>query len=445
MTNIAVVVLDTLRKDAFDRHFDWLPGRRFENAWSPSHWTVPVHGAMFTGRYPSEVGTTAKSERLDYEGPVLAEQLGAAGHTTRAFSSNPYVSPVFDYDRGFDEFTGSWRLRHLDPELFDWNRFIAETSDDGVTRYIRALARCIRDDCKTLPSLKQGLHLKLREFGFVSGVNDDGAAEALDYVEQTEFGSDEFLYLNLMEAHTPYDPPEEYETVDLTHGLGLTETLLDDHDATIDVEAVEQAYDDCVRYLSDIYEKIFSALTDEFDYVITLADHGELLGEHDGWGHGYGLYRELTNVPLSVYGPDIDGGTTDELVSLLDIHATVADIAGIETADDTRGRSLLTAEPTDACLTEFHGLTHRRIDALHEDGISDELLQKYDKTLRGIALNVYYGFETPDGFVESGGTDDDGQTRLEALVSTLDIAEPETGDEELSEDVIDQLEDLGYA
>ena len=117
MPNVAVVVLDTLRLNAFQRHFDWLPGRRYTNAYSPSHWTVPVHGAMFTGLYPSETGVHAKSAPLDVEGPVLAERLQEAGYKTRAFSANPYVSPAFDFDRGFESFAGSWRLRQLDPEL----------------------------------------------------------------------------------------------------------------------------------------------------------------------------------------------------------------------------------------------------------------------------------------------------------------------------------------
>lgn len=71
--NVAVVVLDTLRKDAFDRHFEWLPGLQFDNAWSSSHWTVPAHGSMFTGKYPSETGVHAKNVLLDCEQPVLAE------------------------------------------------------------------------------------------------------------------------------------------------------------------------------------------------------------------------------------------------------------------------------------------------------------------------------------------------------------------------------------
>jgi len=48
-TSIALVVLDTLRKDSFDEHFDWLEGVRYDNAWSTSHWTHPAHGSLFTG------------------------------------------------------------------------------------------------------------------------------------------------------------------------------------------------------------------------------------------------------------------------------------------------------------------------------------------------------------------------------------------------------------
>lgn len=39
--NIAVVVLDTLRKDSFDNNFEWLNGQKYGNAWSTSHGTIP--------------------------------------------------------------------------------------------------------------------------------------------------------------------------------------------------------------------------------------------------------------------------------------------------------------------------------------------------------------------------------------------------------------------
>jgi len=440
--NVAVVVLDTLRKDAFERRFDWLPGRRYDRAWSPSHWTVPVHGAMFAGRYPTETGVHAKSVRLDCEQQVLAEQLRGSGYTTRAFSCNPYVSPAFGYDRGFDEFTGSWRLRQLDTELFDWSAFISETRGEGPTRYLRALYRCLQDDCHTLASLNHGVKMKLRDWDYVDSIDDDGATEALSYVRGTEFGSEEFLYLNLMEAHTPYDPPEAYKTVEVTHGRGLEATVGEGDDADVDTEAVRQAYDDCVRYLSDRYEEIFAALTEQFDYVITLSDHGELLGEHGGWMHGYGLYSELTNVPLSVYGPDIEDGRTEDLVSLLDVHATVLDIATDETSP--RGESLLDEREREHCLTEYHGFTAQKLEKLRSADIPAERIDTHDGTLRGLAQPGYYGFETHDGFVETG-TRDDARERLEELVGDLDASDHRGRERDLSDDVLSQLEDLGYA
>jgi hypothetical protein len=73
MNSIAPVLFDSLRKDAFDGHFDWLPGTVFENAWSTSGWTVPAHGTLFTGLYPSESGVYPKAEILNTEKKVLAD------------------------------------------------------------------------------------------------------------------------------------------------------------------------------------------------------------------------------------------------------------------------------------------------------------------------------------------------------------------------------------
>ena len=41
--SVAIVVLDTLRKDTFDRYFEWVEGTVFDNAYSTSHWTVLTH------------------------------------------------------------------------------------------------------------------------------------------------------------------------------------------------------------------------------------------------------------------------------------------------------------------------------------------------------------------------------------------------------------------
>lgn len=119
MTNIALVVLDTLRKDAFDQHFDWLPGIQFQNAWSPGAWTIPAHAALFGGAYPSELGVYAKTQSLDCDRRVLAEALSDKDYQTRAFSANANISSAFNFDRGFDAFRHSWRGKMYDEALLD--------------------------------------------------------------------------------------------------------------------------------------------------------------------------------------------------------------------------------------------------------------------------------------------------------------------------------------
>lgn len=444
--NVAVVVLDTLRKDAFDEHFEWLPGRRFENAYSPGHWTVPAHAALFTGRYPSEIGVHAKSPTLDCPDETLAERLSETEYRTRAFSCNVNIAPPSSFDRGFSTFQGNWRVESLSDDVFDWGQFTADTERSGVKKYLTAISQCVRSDADTLASLKRGALLKLRDFDVPGFEMDDGAREALDYVYSTEFGEREFCFLNLMEAHTPYNPPSEYRTTEPVEVDGLRATLTG---PGVDQAVVRQAYDDSVRYLSDVYEEIFEALRENFEYVVTVADHGELLGEHGTWDHLYGVYPELTHVPLVVSGPGCEG-RKDASVSLFDVHRTVLDLADVDHGE-TRGQSLLGDVTGEEVLTEYHGVTETLREALLNDGYAG--IRDLDAECHGYAApEDYYGYETHDRpgddapFVESGtyARDDDPESRLRELVDALD-RRTAGGDTEVSEDVRRHLEDLGYA
>ncbi|WP_265108319.1 sulfatase-like hydrolase/transferase [Halosolutus halophilus] len=460
MTNVALVILDTLRDDAFEEHFDWLPGRRFDRAWSTSHWTVPAHASLFTGRYASEVGVYAGAQTFDCPERLLAERLRSAGYTTRAFSANPNLSPVFDADRGFDQFELSWRLEHHGEDLFDWDGFIAETREHGPERYAIALKEVLLGDSRTLPSLKHGAKLKLRDTPLARHVEhvDDGASTALELVRDAAFGDDEFLFLNLMEAHSPYDPPPEWKTVDVDVD-GLAASL---GEPTDDPADLERAYDDCVRYLSHVYERIFASLRESFDVIVTVSDHGELLGEHGGWEHLSGIYPELARVPLSIYdardGAVEDVTHDDRSVSLMDVHETVLAAADLESDPDARGRDLTDPDRLESAdrngsddgfrgcevLVEYHGLPERHLDALRRNGFED--LEYRTRWLDGIALGDYFGYETFDGFEEWGEPPyEDPRARLRDLVDALDRRTDVEEDRELDESVMRQLEDLGYA
>lgn len=444
MTSVALVVLDTLRKDAFDEHFGWLPGTTFERAYANSHYTVPSHCSLFTGLYPSETGTHAKSHRFTPPHPPLAERMRERGLETHGFSANVQISRQFEWHQGFDNYTGSWKSRHANAttDIFEWNAFIRKHRDEGPQRYLKALWACIAGDCDTIPSLKHGAEIKYR----THTAPDDGAQEALSHIETTDFDDDAFLFVNLMEAHGPYKPPSEYRTVEFEAMPGFAESVRDEPVEEAYGDAITQAYDDSVRYLSAIYRDIFAELREEFDYVVTLADHGENLGEKGIWGHGLGLYPELTHIPLSIWG--LDGADTrEEVVSLLDVHRTLLTLVGV--ADDSyegRGRDLREAVDPTPQLTEYLGMNMWRKRKLESAGHGDEF-ETYEQTLYGIATeDDYYGYEDFDqAFHESGTSNlNDPRSRMTELSDGLEYVE-EAGEIDVSDSVMQSLEDLGYA
>ncbi|ELZ65615.1 arylsulfatase [Haloferax prahovense DSM 18310] len=439
MTNIALVVLDTLRKDRFDDYFGWLPGLRFEQAYSAANWTVPSHAAMFTGYYPSEVGVHAKHTTFDYPGPTLAETLSEAGYRTRGFSANMHITGPLDFDRGFDELTTPGAIRHLDSEsIFDWQEFGERNDSQGVQKYIDGLRECISSDVSTIRSLIAGVRFQLSNDDPKSGTEYGGAIEATEKINEMSFGDDEFLFLNLMEAHEPYSVPDEYQTVPepgLTNAVG--DILYGDDDNT----GVEQAYDDCAQYLSDQYEIVFELLTNEFDYIITVSDHGEMLGERGMWGHEYGVSPELVHVPLVISGPEIEDGQRHDPVSLVDITATVQQLAGVPSSSD-RSRPLLDSDQRRSCLSEYCGLSSWSEQALNENGYSNQVAE-YDKKLRGVAIDSGYFHETMGGLSGSGSSEA-AQAELNELVDSLSERSVST-DNGVPDELKDHLKDLGYA
>lgn len=420
--NTALVVLDTLRYDAFQRYFDWLPGIRFENTWATGRWTVPVHASLFTGKYPSELGVHAGNTTLDCADPTLAETLSDSGCTTRGFSNNVNITAPFAFDRGFDSFDGGWRVQNLDANTFDWETFVTETRDNGPQRYLTGLWRCLTEDCATWPSIQRGALLKLRDLGVSKRPDDDGASETLDFVRETSFGDDEFLFINLMEAHWPYEPPESYrryegELLGSDSYNGLAATL--GEGPPVDATVLKQAYEDSVRYLSDAYERIFTALREEFEYVITISDHGELFGNHGVWQHAYGVYPELTHVPCVISGENVPNEQYAGPTSLLDVHRTILSLMDVDAPSDGHvlpaesideldaEQSSATDEPS-TCFVEHHGVNHRSAARVAAEGKEPS---EADHELFGVATAAAYAYETSDGLSVTESLDEEtGQT-----------------------------------
>ena len=76
-------------------------------------------------------------------------------------------------------------------------------------------------------------------------------------------------------------------------------------------------------------------------YFIFTSDHGEMACEHRNW-YKMNMYEGASRVPLVMSGPGIPGGRRiDNIVSLIDIFPTVAEIAGMEAPSNVDGESLM--------------------------------------------------------------------------------------------------------
>ena len=164
-----------------------------------------------------------------------------------------------------------------------------------------------------------------------------------------------FLFINFMETHYDYNPPKNYHNIikiderkkkeilklrwtDFYVGRGFTPEV---------IETKRLLYDQEVAYLDDRLADLYAfleaqGLLDNTLLAIT-ADHGECLGEHDLWGHAFGLYNELVHIPLLVKYPARRGlkGESADIVQLHDLFATVGEITDFPYPVPDSSRSLL--------------------------------------------------------------------------------------------------------
>jgi arylsulfatase A-like enzyme len=318
--NVLLVTLDTTRADHLGAyghqrdtspHFDALAGEGtlYTRAYSTSSWTLPSHASLFTGKFPTSHGA-----RYDPEGPLrlgsairdgagirarglspgevtLAARLRDAGYATAGFVAGPWLMRTFGLQEGFEHWD--------DDGILDVNGRIAEELADAVLAWLR---------------------------------ERESAADAKPF----------FLFVNFFDAHYPYTPPAAYARAYLP-----PDTIID----TQDRRQFDPLYDAEIRYADDHLGRLLDFLRehDLYDdtWVIVTADHGELLGEHDEWGHNSILYEPLVRVPLVVKPP---GGTTARVDDTPIQHPGVFDLilsaADLETPHLPRPRLAEVFHPT---------------------------------------------------------------------------------------------------
>ena len=145
--------------------------------------------------------------------------------------------------------------------------------------------------------------------------------------------------------HYPVTIEETYSDLDLSflRWYGLDRNTIRD---PRHLSAMRRGFCALAHYVDDKLGGILEVLDDnglrDNTVVMFAADHGEMLGEK-GLIQKRSLYEWSTRIPMIIDYPGLDSHVVDTPVSLLDIPATLLDIAGAKPVQPFDGRSLLPA------------------------------------------------------------------------------------------------------
>jgi len=302
--NIIMVSLDTLRADhlgtyGYERDtspfLDKLADESFlfERCMANSSWTIPSHSSVFTGMPLFTHRTGGKlSFKLDHSFDTLAETFRKDGYATAAFTEGGAMKGGFGFNQGFGMYT------------------------DG-----------------SIPPV-------------TSGSAPQTFALAQDWMTLNETNPF-FCFVHTYEIHGPYTPPAPYRSKFTNEDRGQINFP---HRKNTDPgyrQYVVDMYDSGIAYTDHAFENFWEELDQQGlldnTYVIIFSDHGEEFWEHESVGHGESLFQEQLHVPLIIHFPKNRSATgrVPKLVSLSDIHATVLDLADIDSKAGPDSFSLL--------------------------------------------------------------------------------------------------------
>jgi uncharacterized sulfatase len=167
---------------------------------------------------------------------------------------------------------------------------------------------------------------------------------AVDFVRNHNGENPFFLFISQIEPHHQNDR-ERYE------GPDGSKERFKDYEVPGDLTGTDgdwrENYPDylgCCRSLDDNLSRLIDTLKDKCIYentvILYTTDHGSHFRTRNS-EYKRSCHDGCLRIPMIAHGPGFSGGQViDDLVSLIDIPATIMDCAGVTVPADFRGRSL---------------------------------------------------------------------------------------------------------
>jgi len=280
-------------------------GLYFENAIASGIPTGPSMMGVFTGDYcpiGSEDFSGEKWRKEFKKRKTLAQVLSKKEYETGAIHPHSWTSAYFGFNKGFNHFENFFQKGRI-------KNLVTGSKLGSIVMSINAVI------------LKKGSNLPWENY--------------YDRIIKWVKGCKRhyFLWVFLLDTHTPYLPPERrwsklsyWRLVYLFWKIDRRKWYSKDEE---EIEKVKDAYDDEIYYSDKFVKRLWEDLEEDDPIFIIHADHGDGLGEHGFYRHPPMLYEELIHVPLIIYNADIKG-RVDKPVSLLGMAPTILELIGEE-------------------------------------------------------------------------------------------------------------------
>ena len=231
--------------------------------------------------------------------------------------------------------------------------------------------------------------------------------EAVKWIQKIPSDFPWHLFVSFTGPHNPFDPPKKY--ADRYRGTEMPEPIpvrlegkpsrLQERNLTGNMSKEEIAdtrrqYCASIELIDSQIGEILDALKDrgmhENTYVIFASDHGEMLGDFGAYLKQM-PYEAALRVPLIIAGPGIEPGSrSDEPVELIDVNATICDLAGLRPQPEIDAESLLPVllgetkfhrEDAISAISEFRLIRTKSHKYVRNQGDVDELYDLNDDPL----------------------------------------------------------------
>lgn len=380
--NILLVVLDSVRAkncSAYGHHEPTTPflsefaateATKFEHAKASGANSITSHASMFSGLSVEEHGVKSASTKLKPENHVFSH-LSERGYATGVFTDNVWLTRVdVGLKDGFEEIVGAQNLPY--PDALNPSEFVSVHGPGAYKEFLTAAFNAEHSG----KSLVNGVVTKLRsDFSAYLPEAGESGTPAQVYV-------DKFLRwsraqetpwaacINLMDAHVPYEPSEDYDRWDDGTARSLQAAM---SHATWDFhggdkpwwqrKAIESVYDGGIAQGDAAVQNLVKALRarGEMDdtLLIVTSDHGEGFGEPSRIdrsvrvaGHNVSSHEMLLHVPLIVQAPGQRTAKTSRvpisLSSIASIIGAAKPRSQIESICQSPGRVVSTAVGLDS-------------------------------------------------------------------------------------------------